>query len=139
MLKDYHNKQQQYEECCAETRRIQAQLEAAKEAQIKAKKELKSYCSKNLKECAEAGYIIPDTESPFRDHYLIKDTKTKFSIEADYGTPRIIVFNYDRKDYFAASLDEVKTAKNVLGGDIWSSLSEKEKKTLEDIIGLMSI
>lgn len=139
MLKDYRNKQQEYEKCCEETRRIQTQLEEAREAQIKAKRELKSYCSKNLKECAKAGYIIPDAESPFRDHYLIKDTKTSFSIEANYGTPRIVVFNYDRDDYFAAPLEEIKIAKNVRGGNIWSSLSEKEKKTLEDIIDLISI
>lgn len=132
MLKDYRSKQQQYEKCCEE-------LEAARKAQIKAKRELKSYCSKSLKECVNAGYIIPDTESPFKNHYNIKDTKTNVSIEIRYGTPKIVVFNYDRDDYFAVPLDEVKTAKTIRGSDIWSSLSEKEKKTLEDIIDLMSI
>lgn len=88
------------------------------------------YCRAQLKACKKAGLVNIDTHT--KGHYRVPDTG--ISLCVDSSDDGIYIYNYDRTDYFACPLENVKFAFNSKDNYIWYSLTSEEQEKINKIM-----
>lgn len=105
---------------------------AAKDEASKCRAALLNYGRKQLRACEKAGLLTLKENTPNKNHYYIKGTNLTVCVNS--GDDGICIFDYNRINYFACPLDEVRSCNDVDGNLIWSSLTDEEKDGINSIM-----
>lgn len=131
-METYKDLRQHYLEAKKESDDKEQIAKAAKEEASKYRTALLNYGRKQLRACEKAGLLTCKENTPNKNHYNIKGTNLTVCVNP--GDDGICIFDYDRINYFACPLDEVKFSRDVNGNPIWPGLTDEEKAGIDAVI-----
>ena len=99
-------------------------------------RQFRAYNKKKLKEAEKATILISADHSP-NGSWFIKGTNISLSVEQDTG--EIMLWSYDRKNYFCLPLQQIKTGTTYNGFSVWNdALTDDEKEAVDSLIAFIS-